>query len=666
MRALALLPLGLLVVLAVLVPVPAASQYLFLDTNKDGIHDANDRLGPGTTFVDIWLVTNQNRDGTPVSCVVADSGNGLTINSYSVVLHATGGDVQWGPMQNRLPFSTPSPACFAMYEDTTDTAWYHNGWGWSDQFPPGKHLLATLPIHVVSGDPSIFIEPYLPRHVVQITAFGTSCMGYDGDNTYKLGSEFQDADGLGPLRAEAGGPYQVQAGRTLTVDGTGSRSMVGSPLTYAWNFGDGATAATGVAMHVYAAPGDYPLTLAVDDGSETDTDTTNVHVVAPQAPFARIVAPSVAYVGVDATFDGSLSYDPDGDLLQYEWDFGDQSALGGIKVQHHYSATGVYTVTLTVRDGLLSDTATRQVTVNAVPHPPKAMAGGPYAGLMGRLISFDGTRSSDPDGDPLVYMWSFGDRSTGSGPAPGHVYDAPGLYTVSLTVSDGGLTASTTTSATVKESLPARVFANGSALYTPGQSEPMILHLESADRSYGIEDIQTWPISMRTDGTGTMDEIACVADAAITPDSDGNRAPELTFQFSPEELALLFAHTAVGTTVTAHIRGDFARGGHFTAELPIRVDNAEAAGPLRISPNPFNPEAVVTFSTTKPGPVRAQLFNVHGRLVRTILYEPMTSGRHVVTLDARNDAGGVLASGIYFFRLTGPDGVSTKRVAIAK
>lgn len=668
MRVLAFLPLGLLVAL---LPVPAASQYLFLDTNGDGIHDASDQLAPsGPTSVDIWIVTNRNRDGTPVSCDVADSGNGLTISSYSVVLHSTGGSVKWGPMQNRLPFVERHPACFATYEDTTDTDWYHNGWGWLDQFAPGKHLVATLQMEVTSGNPTISIEPFLPRRVVQITAFGTSCMALNGDNTYTLGVDWNDADGLGPVRASANGPYQVQAGRSLTVDGSGSHGTTGGPLTYAWSFGDGATAATMIASHTYTAAGDYPLILSVQDEVGSDSDTTDVHVVPPQAPLARITGPTVAYVGVAVAYDGSLSYDPDGDAIHYSWDFGDQSGrVDDIKVAHVYQAAGNYTVTLTVVDGMLSDVATRAVTVYGAPHPPVAVAGGPYSGLIGRLISFDGSRSSDPDSDPLQYSWSFGDRSNSTGAAPGHVYDAPGVYTVKLTVSDGGLSNTSTTTATVVESMPARVFSDGPAVYLPGQSDPLVLHLEPVGTSYRVEDVDRWPITLRSPGTGTMDEILSVADATITADSDGNGTPELTFTYSPVELALLFQNAPPGTTVTARVRGTLYAGGYFAADLPIRIGSdgsLHAASPLRISPNPFNPQALVTFSTTKTGAVHANLFNVNGRLVRTIRYGVMEAGRHVLPLDARGEDGVVLASGIYFFRLSGPDGVTTRRVAVAK
>lgn len=666
MRALALLPLGLLVFL---LPVPATSQYLFLDTNGDGIHDGSDQLAPsGPTSVDIWIVTNRNRDGTSVSCDVADAGNGLTINSYSVVLHSAGGSVKWGPMQNRLPFSELHPACFATYEDTTGTDWYHNGWGWQDQFTPGKHLVANIQIEVLSGNPSIFVEPYLPRRVVQITAFGTSCMALEGDNTYKLGLDWNDADGLGPLRAAAGGPYEVQAGRTLTVNGSGSRNMTGASLTYLWDFGDGATAATAIASHAYTTPGDYPLILSVHDDTASDSDTTNVHVVPTNAPFARISGPAFTYVGVGSVFDASASYDVDGDAIRYSWDFGDGTGrVDAVRTTHTYGTAGSYTVSMTVSDGMLSDTATRRVTVYPVPHPPVAVAGGPYSGLMGRLVSVDGSRSSDPDGDLLLYVWSFGDRSGSVGAATGHVYSAPGVYTVVLTVNDGGLSSSATTTATITESLPARVFADGPALYVPGQSDPMTVHLEPADASYRREDVNVWPITMRSPGTGTMDEIASMADATLTPDSDGNGVPELTFTYSPEELALLFQNAQPGAVITTRIKGDFYGGGYFTSDFTVHIGSAGlAAGPLRITPNPFNPQAVVTFSTSKAGAVHANLFNVHGRLVRTMRYGVMEAGRHVLPLDARSDDGVVLASGIYFFRLTGPDGVTTRRVAVAK
>ncbi|MCM8780109.1 MAG: PKD domain-containing protein, partial [Candidatus Omnitrophica bacterium] len=49
-------------------------------------------------------------------------------------------------------------------------------------------------------------------------------------------------------------------------------------------------------------------------------------------------------------FDGTKSYDPDGKIVSYAWDFGDGKRASGEQVTHTYARTGKYTVTLTVTD----------------------------------------------------------------------------------------------------------------------------------------------------------------------------------------------------------------------------------------------------------------------------------------------------------------------------
>ena len=85
-------------------------------------------------------------------------------------------------------------------------------------------------------------------------------------------------------------------------------------------------------------------------------------------------------------------------------------------------------------------------------NPPVANAGGPYAGHVSQLISFNGSGSHDPDvGDTLTYSWNFGDGATGTGTSPLHSYTSLGVYTINLTVSDGKLTSSNTATATITE-----------------------------------------------------------------------------------------------------------------------------------------------------------------------------------------------------------------------
>jgi hypothetical protein len=87
---------------------------------------------------------------------------------------------------------------------------------------------------------------------------------------------------------------------------------------------------------------------------------------------------------------------------------------------------------------ILRPTLTITYETAPVNSPPIAAVGGPYFGETTIPILFDGTGSFDPEGQPLTYLWDFGDGATGTGPTPSHIYPNPGTYTVSLVVNDGG------------------------------------------------------------------------------------------------------------------------------------------------------------------------------------------------------------------------------------
>ncbi|PYR53740.1 MAG: hypothetical protein DMF91_27905, partial [Acidobacteria bacterium] len=76
---------------------------------------------------------------------------------------------------------------------------------------------------------------------------------------------------------------------------------------------------------------------------------------------------------------------------------------------------------------------------------PIANAGGPYSGVANQTVTFSASGSSDPDGDPITYQWTFGDGATGTGVSPAHVYTAAGSYTATLVVSDGAATSTPST-----------------------------------------------------------------------------------------------------------------------------------------------------------------------------------------------------------------------------
>jgi len=75
-----------------------------------------------------------------------------------------------------------------------------------------------------------------------------------------------------------------------------------------------------------------------------------------RAPVADPGGPYLAALGQLCSFDGTASFDPEGDTLSYEWAFGDGAGASGVNVTHTYASANIYDVCLSVNDGVKSDT----------------------------------------------------------------------------------------------------------------------------------------------------------------------------------------------------------------------------------------------------------------------------------------------------------------------
>lgn len=110
-------------------------------------------------------------------------------------------------------------------------------------------------------------------------------------------------------------------------------------------------------------------TTTVVDADDWTTRALFLHAGTPPPPNESPQASfSHACEGLDCTFDGSASSDPDGSIESYSWDFGDGTTGSGATPTHTYAEDGSYTVTLTVTDDRgASNTTTKQVTADTPP-----------------------------------------------------------------------------------------------------------------------------------------------------------------------------------------------------------------------------------------------------------------------------------------------------------
>jgi len=157
-------------------------------------------------------------------------------------------------------------------------------------------------------------------------------------------------------------------------------------------------------------------------------------------PHAEIeFTPSVAVVNQPVQFSGAKSYDPDGQIVKYEWDFGDGATEAGVTVSHIYTSAKDYKVSLTVTDDK-GATGTKSITVSVRPaanQPPQAaFTFTPTSPRAEEPVQFDASASKDPDGTITKYEWDFGDGGKDQGIKVNHMYNTGGTYTVTLTVTD--------------------------------------------------------------------------------------------------------------------------------------------------------------------------------------------------------------------------------------
>ena len=254
-------------------------------------------------------------------------------------------------------------------------------------------------------------------------------------------------------------------------------------------------------------------------------------------------------------------------------------------------ATGTYNIIATVSDPLdtnpLNDVAVAQLQVVTPDEPPTAsFTFTPTLPVVGQDVTFNGTKSADPDGVVQIWFWNFGDGFTVQQIGYGvidHSYSSPGTYTVSLTVRDSaGLSASENMTITV----------------TPRPS-----------RDVGLVFVQAFP-SLAVSGQ------QIVLEAGIVNTGSNSSTVDLTFYYNGKVAVTQKGVTIPTVPYTYYVQVPWdttgIAAGNYTLSAtvflqgdPTPADNSLTDGRVTILPPP-----VLTL-TPNSGPV-GTLVQVHG------------------------------------------------------
>ncbi len=97
--------------------------------------------------------------------------------------------------------------------------------------------------------------------------------------------------------------------------------------------------------------------------------------------------------------------------------------------------------------------------------------------------------------------------------------------------------------------------------------------------------------------------------------------------------------------------------------------NSEVPGQFALSqnyPNPFNPATNIEFQLPQNSHVSLKIYDLQGRLVRTLLNQEMEAGSHRVAWDGRDERGNGAASGIYLYHIKAGNYVETRKMVLMR
>jgi len=490
------------------------------------------------------------------------------------------------------------------------------------------------------------------------------------------------------------------ANMTVAVGATADQTITGSdpdgtPLTFAKVSGPTfmtvtTTSATTGNIHLAASPvepfGTSSATVAASDGILSDSK--NFAITVGQCFATPVVAqPSNMTVAENGTADQTITatvacgvplnfvkVSGPTFMIVTTTSPGTGTATGNIHLAPSYLDAGTYAASVLATTGAFNGSPVSLViTVTPTNRCPTSNPGPAYFGTTGAPVTFNGSGSSDPDGDPLTYHWDF-DASDGitvdaTGITASHAYPAPGVYTVTLCVMDNGngdpsqaCSDCATTTVTILDFCPATVF-NGYDTIRLSAGKPFwTANVQPASGCYTNTDVVISSFVLKYAGRQIPAE---AGKTSIVGDKNKDGIPEIQVAFSKDNLRALFTGTGLSNghnLVAVTIEATLSNGGKLQGTTQVDIVNNGSFTSASIAPNPLNPSAILTYTTERPGSVRIEMFDAQGRLVRRLVDEGMlAAGIHEVRIDGER-----LASGVYYIRGRSDEGSFERSITILK
>ncbi|PIQ30321.1 MAG: hypothetical protein COW63_10030, partial [Bacteroidetes bacterium CG18_big_fil_WC_8_21_14_2_50_41_14] len=254
---------------------------------------------------------------------------------------------------------------------------------------------------------------------------------YNTDGDFTIVYSYTDENGCSDTAMKS---IQVMPLPDVAITASADKACLDTPIDFMgfstsniiswdWDFGDGQTASGQNVSHSYSTWGDMTITLMVTDQNGcTETSIHNITIVEPViVDFSYTIDSCLTAQFTD------LSIPPPGYyLVEWYWEFGDDSVSTWPDPRHSYLSGGLYNVTLTVTADSAGYLCTNSITLPViVPHTPTIYyTWDPEPTCLGDTTHFYGTSGTEI----TEWYWDFDDGLFGNGQGIDHLYTNPGTY----------------------------------------------------------------------------------------------------------------------------------------------------------------------------------------------------------------------------------------------